>query len=90
MFEKNQGNKERALRLIIGTILLTSFSLNWPVALMDSPYALVGTLVGAFLMLTGATGKCPVYDIVKKKGRKGVKASKKAKTKAKSKGKRKK
>jgi uncharacterized membrane protein YkgB len=59
MFEKNMGNTDRAIRTVIGVVLLfvafTSLAGVW---------AWVAGIVGAVLLATAAMGSCPPYALL--------------------------
>ena len=59
MFEKNMGNADRAIRAIIGVVLLilafTSLTGTW---------AWVSGIVGVVLLATAAMGWCPPYSLL--------------------------
>lgn len=59
MFAKNMGNADRAIRAIVGIVLLilafTSLAGTW---------AWVAGIVGAVLLATAAMGSCPPYALL--------------------------
>jgi Protein of unknown function (DUF2892) len=58
MFNTNEGSMDRALRVIVGAVLLGMFFMypeaswrNW-------------TLIGIVPLLTGLAGTCPLYSVL--------------------------
>ncbi len=65
---KNMSQKDRAIRIIAGAVILPSVVLNTPFALSLTGNAYtVGALFSVFLLVTGAMGTCPLYGLFKKK-----------------------
>lgn len=59
MFKVNEGTVDRALRVIVGVVLLALWymgslgGLGW-----------LGGLVGVIALVTGAVGVCPIYSLL--------------------------
>ncbi|MBW6462100.1 MAG: DUF2892 domain-containing protein [DPANN group archaeon] len=65
---KNMSQRDRAIRIIIGAVILPSVVLNAPFSIQLTGTAyMVGALFGVLLLVTGAMGTCPVYGLLKKK-----------------------
>ena len=58
MFKTNEGTIDRALRIIVGVVLLAMFFL-YPGASWR-----YWTLIGIVPLLTGLVGSCPLYSIL--------------------------
>jgi Protein of unknown function (DUF2892) len=59
MFKTNEGNLDRALRVIVGAALLVWFFMDQGTGALH--YA---KLLGIVPLLTGLLGSCPVYSIL--------------------------
>ncbi len=68
IMNKNMSQKDRAVRIIAGAVILPSVVLNTPfmLSLTGTAYT-VGALVSVILLVTGAMGNCPLYGLLKKK-----------------------
>lgn len=58
MFKTNEGTIDRALRIIVGVVLLAMFFM-YPGASWR-----YWTLIGVVPLLTGLVGTCPLYSIL--------------------------
>lgn len=58
MFERNEGNIDRGLRIAVGVALLAAFFM-----MPDASYRL-WLLIGVVPLMTGLVGSCPVYTIL--------------------------
>ena len=58
MFETNQNNAERILRILIALVLLPA-----PFVLDQGVYTYVLTAVGAILLFNGVSGACMTYKM---------------------------
>ncbi len=58
MFKTNEGTTDRALRVIVGAVLLAMFFL-YPTASWR-----YWTLIGIVPLLTGLVGTCPLYSVL--------------------------
>ncbi len=58
MFKTNEGSFDRALRVIVGVVLLAMFFM-YP----NAPWR-YWTLIGVVPLLTGLVGTCPLYSIL--------------------------
>ncbi len=58
MFKTNEGTVDRALRIIVGVVLLAMFFM-YPGASWR-----YWTLIGVVPLLTGLVGTCPLYSIL--------------------------
>ncbi|MEM3422338.1 MAG: DUF2892 domain-containing protein [Candidatus Bilamarchaeaceae archaeon] len=59
-FEKNEGDIDRAARIIAGVILIVAAYLRYVV----SPLDIILYIVGAILLFTGITGFCALYKLL--------------------------
>ncbi len=59
MFKTNEGTVDRALRVIVGVVLLALFFMG-----SLGGWGWIGAIVGAVMLLTGAVGVCPVYSLL--------------------------
>lgn len=68
IMNKNMSQKDRAVRIIAGAVILPSVVLNTPfvLSLTGTAYT-VGAIVSVVLLVTGAIGSCPIYGLLKKK-----------------------
>ncbi len=68
IMKKNMSQKDRAVRIIAGAVILPSVVLNTPfvLSLTGTAYT-VGAVVSVVLLVTGAIGTCPIYGLLKKK-----------------------
>ena len=57
---KNEGTVDRAIRVVLGLVLL---ALAW-IALGASPFGIVVGIVGLVLLVTGFVGFCPAYRLI--------------------------
>lgn len=57
--EKNEGDMDRAARVVIGVVLVALAYLKF----VSAPIDLVLYVVGAVLVLTGITGFCAIYKL---------------------------
>ena len=58
MFAKNEGNLDRALRVILGLALLAGFFM-----MPEASYRWL-FLIGLVPLATGLMGSCPVYSVL--------------------------
>ena len=58
MFTRNEGNLDRALRIILGVALLAGFFLN-----TEAPWRMA-YLIGIIPLATGLLGNCPIYSLL--------------------------
>lgn len=58
MFKTNEGTVDRALRIIVGVVMLAMFFM-YPGASWR-----YWTLIGVVPLLTGLVGTCPLYSIL--------------------------
>ncbi len=58
--ECNVGPMDRAIRIVIGLILLLAVALT---GLYTNPIGVIGILLGVILIFTGATRFCPLYRV---------------------------
>lgn len=56
---RNEGTIDRALRVIVGVVLLAAWVFGW----LGGATAIVLGVVGAVLVVTGAVGFCPIYRL---------------------------
>jgi hypothetical protein len=59
LFEKNVGDLDRAVRIVLGAALLGSAVFS----LVEAPLSYALGLVGAILVLTGVFGRCGIYSV---------------------------
>ena len=60
MLKPNEGNIERAGRVVLGIVLI-GVALT---ILVGTAWQWVGFVVGAVLIVTGASGICPLYTVI--------------------------
>lgn len=58
MFKTNEGNLDRALRVIVGAALLVWFFMD-----QGTGFGHYAKLIGIVPLLTGLVGSCPVYSL---------------------------
>jgi O-antigen/teichoic acid export membrane protein len=56
---RNESNLDRALRVIVGAVLLVAWIAGW----LTGAWAVVLGIVGLILVLTGVVGFCPAYRL---------------------------
>ena len=57
----NQANWERIVRVVLGVVLLyAGFG-----GLVTGTWGIVAEIVGVIALLTGLTGWCPIYELLK-------------------------
>lgn len=56
--EKNVGTIDRAIRIILGIVLLYVFA----VKMVAAPWSYLVALVGIILLVTGLIGTCVIYS----------------------------
>lgn len=59
----NENGVDRALRLILGVVLLIA-SFMWLGAAAGEITGIIAAIIGAVLVLTGLVGFCPAYRLV--------------------------
>ena len=62
--ERNVGSADRVLRLILGLALIVLPLLNVPAIWSVAWLAYGSMIVGAVLVLTSASGVCPLYSVL--------------------------
>lgn len=62
--ERNVGSADRILRLILGVALIVAPLLNLPAIWSVAWMGYGSMIVGAVLVLTSATGMCPIYTVL--------------------------
>ncbi len=60
LYQRNVGGLDRAIRLALGAPLLTA-GLFLAGATRGEPLGVLFALVGLVALVTGATGRCPLY-----------------------------
>ena len=60
MFEKNVGSTDRAIRGIVGALLVLAFLLGW----VSGGFGWLLLIVGGVLLATAALGTCPPYSLL--------------------------
>lgn len=60
MFTRNEGDFDRMLRILIGIGFLVIAFL-----VLSGMWLWIGSLVGAILLVTGITGVCPAYRLMR-------------------------
>lgn len=60
MFKKNEGILDRLIRVILGMVILPA-GLFWLGGLQGSVLGLVAAGFGAWVLITGLIGVCPLY-----------------------------
>jgi hypothetical protein len=58
--EKNVGIVDRAIRIVIGLVLIAVFVLNLVVA----PWSWLVVIVGIIILATGVIGTCGMYSLL--------------------------
>ena len=56
--ERNEGTLDRAIRMVLGLILLGLWATN------KVPYGTVALIVGLVALITGLTGFCAIYKLL--------------------------
>ncbi|AMQ17824.1 hypothetical protein A0127_00850 [Thermococcus peptonophilus] len=56
--ERNEGTVDRAVRVLLGLILLGLWAAN------KIPYKTVALIVGLIALITGLTGFCAIYKLL--------------------------
>lgn len=56
----NMGTLDRAIRAIVGIVLIAL----WPLGMLQGTPAIVALVVGVVLLLTSILGWCPPYDLL--------------------------
>ncbi len=59
MFEKNMGQTDRAIRAIVGVLLIIAFF-----AWLGGTLAWIALIVGAVMLATAAMDTCPPYGLL--------------------------
>lgn len=60
MFQRNEGNIERIIRIALGLVVLAlAFT-----SLITGVWTWVAAIVGAMLLITGVVGICPLYTVI--------------------------
>ena len=59
MFEKNMGSADRAIRAVLGVLLVIAFF-----AWLSGTWAWVALIVGVVMLATAAMGSCPPYSLL--------------------------
>lgn len=60
MFKTNEGTVDRALRVIVGIVLLAL----WFMGTVAGTWGWVALAVGVIALVTGAVGTCPLYSVL--------------------------
>ncbi len=60
MFKTNEGTADRAIRVIVGVVLLALYFMGTAVGV----WGWVALAAGAIMLLTGAVGVCPIYSVL--------------------------
>ena len=60
MSEKNVGTPDRAVRIVVGIVLIATAVLGWVVV----PWTYLIALIGVILLITGIVGWCQIYRIL--------------------------
>jgi uncharacterized membrane protein HdeD (DUF308 family) len=58
--EKNVGTIDRAIRIILGLVLIGVFALN----LVAAPWSYLVVLIGLIALVTGVFGTCGLYSLL--------------------------
>ncbi len=56
---RNESNVDRIVRALVGVVLLAAWGLGW----VGGTVAIVLAIVAVVLLLTAATGFCPLYRV---------------------------
>ena len=59
LFEKNVGNPDRAVRVVLGLALL-----YYSFTALAAPPIYVGIIIAAILLFTGLMGTCTLYSLL--------------------------
>ncbi|MDD9728741.1 DUF2892 domain-containing protein [Mameliella sp. AT18] len=59
MFEKNMGSADRAIRAVLGVLLVIAFF-----AWLSGTWAWIALIVGVVMLATAAMGFCPPYSLL--------------------------
>ncbi len=59
MFEKNMGSADRAIRAVLGVLLVIAFF-----AWLSGTWAWIALVVGVVMLATAAMGSCPPYSLL--------------------------
>lgn len=73
LMEKNVGQFDKTVRILLGILLVVSFALNW----VSEPLAYVVLLIGVAMLFTGLYGTCALYSLM------GISTTERAKKKKK-------
>ncbi|MFZ1680678.1 MAG: DUF2892 domain-containing protein, partial [Rhizobiaceae bacterium] len=60
MFKTNEGTADRAIRVIVGVVLLALYFMGTAVGM----WGWIALAAGAIMLLTGAVGVCPIYSLL--------------------------
>lgn len=60
MFKTNEGTADRAIRVIVGVVLLALYFMGTAVGV----WGWLALAAGAIMLLTGAVGVCPIYSVL--------------------------
>lgn len=60
MFKVNEGTADRALRVVIGIVLLAL----WFMGSVAGVWGWAALIVGIVALVTGAVGVCPLYSVL--------------------------
>lgn len=58
--EKNLGMIDRAIRVIIGILLIVVFALN----MVPLPWSYLVLIIGVVVLITGIVGTCVLYSLM--------------------------
>jgi uncharacterized membrane protein HdeD (DUF308 family) len=58
--EKNVGTIDRAIRIILGLVLIGIFALN----MVAAPWSYLVVLIGLIALVTGILGTCGLYSLL--------------------------
>lgn len=62
MMQKNVGSVDRAIRVVVGLVLI------WWSVNLDGLLSGASLIVGTILLVTGIVGRCLIYKLLKMKG----------------------
>jgi len=61
MFEKNIGQTDKIVRIVVGVLALAGFFLNW----LAAPWSYVLLIIALAMFFTVLTGSCFLYTLLK-------------------------
>jgi len=60
MFEKNVGQADKIVRIVVGVLALAGFFLNW----LAAPLSYLLVLIAIIMFATAALGTCGLYSLL--------------------------